>query len=293
MRPEPKEPRTTSASQLTTYSMCPRKYFLSYVLGRPAEFKSLALIMGSAIHSAIGWWFGEKLDKRTPTLEGVDRIAEADLLASTIDDVTIRWKEMTLESLVDDAKRFLRAYLGEYGDLPVKTIEAPFRVPLADPETGAVLGRDLKGFFDLVLEDDRIVEIKTAARGWREDDLARHLQAGAYAFASMGDGNRSEIEVHVLVKLKRVPRVERYVIGRGRADVRWWLRAAASIEEAIAAGHFPPSPSMLCGECEHQHACLGMTDPLTDEPAESEVQVLHDATPANISYEVPRAEIAV
>jgi hypothetical protein len=35
----------------------------------------------------------------------------------------------------------------------------------------------------------------------------------------------------------------------------WWFAAAAEIERAIAAGHFPPQPSPLCGECEYERAC--------------------------------------
>lgn len=258
MRELPISP-TTSASQLTAHSMCPRKYACSYIWGLEPEFRSTALITGSVVHAGIEWWFNEKLEGRIPTLDDLDRIIEADVLAATLDDETIRWKGGSAAELEVDAKRYVRAYVAACSDLPVKSMEAPFEVPLVDPDTGVVVGRDIRGFFDLVLADDRVVEIKTAAKGWREDDLARHLQVGAYAYVwSTLHGGPSQIEVHVIVKLKGTPRVERYTIERGEADTRWWLQAAAAIESAIASGNFPPSPSMLCNECEYQSACLKM-----------------------------------
>jgi len=110
-----------------------------------------------------------------------------------------------------------------------------------------------------------VVELKTSARGWREDDLTRHLQVGSYAFAHMMKcGGLSDLHIRVLLKLKREPRIETYRVQRGEPAVRWFLRAAWAIEEAILAGHFPPSPSYLCAECEYVSTCaawVGDTPP--------------------------------
>lgn len=270
-------PGTTSASQLVAYTACARRYALSYVWQVEPEFKSTALILGSVVHAGIGWWHEEKLAERTPSLEALDRIVEADVLAATLDDATIRWKkDADAASLEADAKRFIRVYLEAYGDLPVKSTEMLFSVPLVDPDTGRVLGRDLKGFFDLVLADDRIVEIKTSAKGWREDDLARHLQVGAYAYVwNTLHGGPSQVDVLVIVKLKGTPRVERYSIERGEADTRWFLQAAAAIEDAIEARVFPPSPSMLCNECEYQKTCLSMVGPTEQELVGAPARRMH------------------
>ncbi|MFI5299341.1 MAG: PD-(D/E)XK nuclease family protein [Polyangiales bacterium] len=252
---------TTSASQLTTYSMCPRKYAFTYVWKAEPEFRSIALVTGTLVHGGIDWWFGEKLEGRTPTLEALDRIVEADVLAATLETDGLRWKDGNAEDLERDVKRFLHTYLAEFGEEQVKQIEAPFAVALVDADTGIEVGREMRGFLDLVLVDDRVVELKTSARGWRQDDLARHVQVGAYAYALHHlRGERTTLEVRVIVKLKGTPRVERHTISRGDSEIRWWLRAAADIEAAITRGHFPPAPSMLCGECEYQSQCLGMTE---------------------------------
>lgn len=47
----PDIPPTTSASQLTAYSMCPRLYAMRYVYHVDPEFRSLNLALGSAERS--------------------------------------------------------------------------------------------------------------------------------------------------------------------------------------------------------------------------------------------------
>jgi putative RecB family exonuclease len=235
--------------------MCPRKYSFQYVHGLEPEFRSTALLLGSALHSAIGWFFEERLTGRTPTIAEACTVLVADLLAgAALGD--IRWKDKTPESLEEDGRRFVALYLERFGTLEVVAVEQPFQVDLMHPETGEVVGRPIKGFFDLVLDRHKVVELKSSSRGWNEFDLKRHLQVGAYAFVwNALHGGPSQLEVHVIVKLKREPRVETYRIERGEPDTMWWFAAAAEIERAIAAGHFPPQPSPLCGECEYERAC--------------------------------------
>lgn len=251
-------PPTTSASQLTSYALCPRKYYLGYVLEEEAEFRSTSLVLGSAVHGALGWFFSEKLRGNPPDVADAERIVTADLLALTAGEA-VRWKTATFASLDEEGRRLVRLYLQANADLPVAAVEAPFQVELVHPGTGAVVGRPLRGYFDLVLQDGTLVELKTSSKGWSEESLTRHLQIGAYAYAThAGEGAWTGVSVHVLVKLKRDPRLETYRVDRTAADLGWWIRAASEIEDAIAAHHFPPSPSPLCLECEHARACARM-----------------------------------
>ncbi len=252
-------PPSTSASQLVTHSMCPRKYAFNYCWGTPPAFRSLALVLGSAVHSALGWYFEQRILGVTPVIAEVEAILSADLQAET-EGKNVRWKDHTPASLEEEGRRLVRAYLAAKADLPVVAVEQAFVVDLMDPFTGEYVGRQMKGFFDLVLDGGRVVELKTSSRGWQEFDLIRHLQVGAYAFAwNSLHGGPSQLEVQVLVKLKREPRVETYGIERGEEHTRWWLAAARDIERAIASGIFPPSPSALCHECEYEAACASFT----------------------------------
>lgn len=259
MTPELAElPPTTSASQLVGYTMCPRKYAASYVYGLEPEFRSVALVFGSAMHATIGWWFAERLAGHAPSIETAERTLEADILAETI-GVHVRWKEHSPESVEADAKRLLRLYLSQFGDMNVASVEEAFTTELVHEETGEVL-RPIRGYLDLRRDTGSIVELKTSSKGWDEHGLARHLQVGAYLHAEHARGvERPTLEVHVLIKLKREPRIETYSITRTPAENRWWRTAASEIESAILARQFPPKPSPLCRECEYERACADWT----------------------------------
>jgi putative RecB family exonuclease len=279
----PDLPPSTSASQLTTYAICPRKFAFQYVHALEPEFRSTALVLGSAVHSTIAWWFEEKIAGRTPTQDAAEGILAADMAAGTSDS-SIRWKDVTPESLEADGKRYLRTYLVAHGELAVTAVEQPFQVDLVHPETGEFLGRPVKGFFDLTLADRTVVEVKTSARGWNDFDLVRHLQVGAYAFAwNTLHGGPSQVDVHVIVKLKRDPRVETYPVHRGEQGTLWWLTAAAEIEASIAAGHFPPKPSSLCRECEFESTCAGWTGEALQNIATRRLPVVHDERELSLS----------
>lgn len=246
-------PPRTSASQLVAWTMCPRKYAFSYVYVIEPEFRSTSLVLGSALHGAVGWWFEERIAGREPSLDDAKRVLAADLAAEGTDNV--RWKDSSPEALESRGIELLETYLSAYGSLPVVAVEKPFEIDIVDRETGEVLPRTLKGYFDLVLEDRTIVELKTSSRAWREGDLERHLQAGAYVSAwNTQHGGPSEVVFHVIVKTK-TPRVDVHRIHRGEPDERWWFHAVRDIERSIASGVFPPTPGPLCHECEFARTC--------------------------------------
>ena len=267
---------TTSASQLVAYTMCPRKYAFQYVYFREPAFRSISLLLGSAVHSATAWFFEERLGGKSPSVAAAEEILSADLMASTVGS-DVRWKDATPDSLEADGRKLVRLYLERFGEAPVIAVEEQFQVDLVIDATGEVLGRPLRGFFDLVLKDGTVVELKTSARGWSEHDLVRHLQIGAYVFArNTLHGGPSVVEVHVLVKLKREPRIEVHRVERGESATRWWLTAAGEIESAIAARHFPPKPSPLCLECEYESGCAAWLGERAEPAVRRHLPVVRD-----------------
>jgi CRISPR/Cas system-associated exonuclease Cas4 (RecB family) len=74
------------------------------------------------------------------------------------------------------------------------------------------------------------------------------------------------VELLALVRTKR-PRVQHAVLPRDRDLSRWFMRAAASIERAILAGHFPPAPGATCASCEYRGVCLGIEAEAADAEA--------------------------
>lgn len=151
-------PATSSASQLVTYASCGRKYYFSYVLGLEPK-KAPALAFGSAVHGAIEFWFNEKIAGRIPLLPAAEQIFLADLNAGLGDVSAAETTE-----LEEQGRTLVQLYLQKFSNLPVVAVEEGFEMALHDPETGEVLPRSLRGYFDLVLEDGRVIEVKTSAR---------------------------------------------------------------------------------------------------------------------------------
>ncbi len=262
-------PATTSGEQLASYALCPRRFKFRHIDRAEPERRSVSQILDAVVRGAIIWWFTERLAGQEPTMEDADAVAAADLLAETC-VAKVRWRNETPESIEATAQALVRAYLAEYGDLPVIAVEQPFKVDISDPETSEYIERPLVGSFDLIIGNgDKIVHLKTTARGWSKLSLKRHLPIGAIvAAANVLHGGPSRVTVHTLLRQKR-PRVELHRVERGEADNRWFFEAAKDIEAAIHAGHFPPSPGARCRDCEFAARCLGEQAELGAMPAPS------------------------
>lgn len=249
-------PDHTSASQLATYAMCPRKYAYRYVDLVEPEYKSISLCLGSAVGSAVSWWFDAKLEGKQPTGDDVLEILSADLAAAT-DDASVRWGQWTPQDLEAHAGRMLGAFLREYGDLAVVETERRFELDLIDPDTGEVMPRKLVGYFDLVLAGGSVVELKTARGQYSNVDLATNLQFGAYRTFLIESRHNSPLVVIAIIKNK-TPRLQREVLPPTSTATRWFMSAAVAIETAILTRNFPPSPGTMCSSCEYLGKCIGM-----------------------------------
>src|SRR6478672_9408315 len=76
-------PEHTSAAQLALYAACLRKYRYRYVDEVEPEFQSVSLALGSAVHSAIQWFYGCLADGNRPGPDDIATIVRADLTAAT------------------------------------------------------------------------------------------------------------------------------------------------------------------------------------------------------------------
>lgn len=74
-------PDHLSASQITTYLSCPRKYRFKYVDHEPPESRSIDLAFGSAVHASFAWWVGERIAERDPPESSLLRTFRADWTA--------------------------------------------------------------------------------------------------------------------------------------------------------------------------------------------------------------------
>jgi RecB family exonuclease len=248
------EERRYSVSQIQTYLGCPLKYRFQYLDQIPKAFRPAALAFGGSIHSAIEWLHRSRMDGAEPPLEEVFQVFEADWFAQNLDPLQFHSGE-SRDALAGKARSMLAVYLQSSGGCRPAAVEEPFSLEIADPETGECLDVPFRGIVDLVEEDGTLVDLKTAARATSRDDLERHLQLSTYALAVfLRTGEVPKLRLDVLLKTSK-PRLERLPTNRTVEELAWVARLIERTARAIEDGHFYPSPSWRCSECEYAPHC--------------------------------------
>ncbi len=247
-------PPYLSVSQVTTWLACPRKYKLRYLDKRDPESRSGNLAFGSAVHSAIEWWQGERIAGREPDLDRALRIFRADWTAQVADPL-LNLEDRTPEELQAVGEALVRLFVERFaGEPPPTAVEQRFEVVLRDPRTGTPLPVPLVGFLDAIAPGVAW-ELKTAARKSGVSDYMLQLSAYSYA-VRRNTGDRPTVRVVQLVKT-REPKIEVVEISVSDRDEAWFCEVAVEVYDAIVRGAFPPSPSWMCPKCEYRGACRG------------------------------------
>jgi putative RecB family exonuclease len=247
-------PGYLSASQLTTYLMCPAKYRLRYLEEAEPAFRSSALALGSAVHATLDWLHTAWREGQRPAWEAIAQTFEADWSAEEVLDLRCRADEDTT-SLGKLGLGLLLTYVMETPPKGSKASEVPFEVELVHPRSGESLPVPLKGYLDLVEEDGTVVEFKVYARKPDQATLAANVQLSAYSYAQNRlDGARPKLRMDCLLKTKK-PRLERIPIERTEADDARFFVIAKEVRKAVRAGAFPPRPDWPCKDCEYRYLC--------------------------------------
>lgn len=257
-----------SVSQIKCYLRCPRQYQLKYVLGVEPAFVPAALAFGSAFHVALGYFYG--LLKEAGSAPGPGELAEVfrdawDNAASGPVPLQVEDEEDAAADPVARGTAMLAAFHREAAARPVQveSVERGFAVGLHDPDTGEVLEEKLVGALDLVVWDGErrvVVEHKTAARRYSQDQLRYDLQPTAYklAAAQLGLGEVG-VRLQVVTKTKE-PAVQVEEVERGGRDVDDFLRTVVGVLRAVDVGAFYPVRGWQCRGCPYGHACVA-TEP--------------------------------
>jgi putative RecB family exonuclease len=240
-----------SASKITTYLQCPRRYKFRYVTKIVPPWKASALALGSAVHGALETFHQQRVAGGvTMTPESVAQLFRIDLAAELSEDVRFKEDEEAAD-LASTGAHLVKMYATANQLVAVTAAEVPFELPV-------VHGIVLRGVFDVLLEHDRMRELKTAARDYDAGTLARHIQLSAYAWAYRILFSRNAIiEVVAMLKLKH-PRVETHVVTRSAAELSWFVELVVEVAHAIEVGAFPPNPTHWCSSCEYAEICAGM-----------------------------------
>jgi putative RecB family exonuclease len=253
-----------SFSQLKTYLTCPQKYQFQYVRGIPWEFIPEYFPFGKAIHDMAKVFYrnlketGQKLPLENLT-EHFKKIWDKETLGDSI-----RYKEnQTRDSLREKGVQMVKVFYEGISPQRILAVEFPFSVDLILKETGEILPIKLTGIFDLIESDDEgdivIVELKTSAKRFSDDQLDLDLQGTLYSYASkqMGvqtNGEDTLVRYDQILKTKS-PAMEPYFALKGNVDYRWAFQLIRKVLRAIDREVFYPIPGWQCKDCPFGKTC--------------------------------------
>lgn len=239
-----------SASKISTYLSCARKYKFRYLQRWPVQWKAAALGFGSAVHGALETFHEHRAADLTMSPEAAAGLFKIDWAAEQLDDLRFKRDESAAD-LAATGDQLVRLYAEQNAMLEVRLVESPFELLVVE-------GIVLRGVFDAVLPGDRVRELKTAARNFDQGSLARHVQLSSYDWAYRQIYDREPVlEVIALLKLKQ-PKVAIHEVTRTVEEQSWFVQLVIEVARAIEAEAFPPNPSWACSDCEYAEQCKGI-----------------------------------
>jgi putative RecB family exonuclease len=252
-----------SVSQLKCFIRCSRQYQLKYVLGIAPAFVPVALAFGSAIHAVLAAYYHAMQAGSTLPLDELQAIFRGAWAEMASGPIPLGINDEPDGDVVDRGLAMLRAFYtrATAQHVEVEAVERSFSVELHDPDSGEVLDERLVGAFDLVVRDAGrpiIIEHKTAARRWTDDQLRYDLQPTAYRMAArlIGLGDVG-LRLQVLTKTKS-PALHIEEIDRRASDEDDFLRTVLGVLRAIDAGAFYPLRGWACRGCQFAYECQAM-----------------------------------
>ncbi len=142
----------TSISQVRTFLLCPRKYFLHYIARSPPAWRPLALIFGSAWHESIAAHLIEPMSVDALQAHLRDGLVRG--IQSDGPPVLFEEDAQDEGQVIDLSLRMLASFLARVPrPAKVLAVEVPFALELAHPATGEVLDVPLVGAIDALVDD--------------------------------------------------------------------------------------------------------------------------------------------
>ena len=257
-----------SYSQIFTYLACSLKYQFQYVEQRPHERVSIALMFGSAIHSAIERYYRSLKENGVPDLLWQIQDFFQDHLNADLNsrDIPILYKKETpdRESTIQMGKGLLKAFY-EGIDLigfTIAGIELPLTARLFN-EDGQPVDMTVTGIIDLLLKDAQgniiAVDNKTAKQPYAQATVDEDLQLTSYAYLLASNKfvfPTADVycRFDVMRKLKS-PKFQQHYTIRTAAQRRRFAKLTNAILAGIDARLFFPNKNWMCSDCQFAKAC--------------------------------------
>jgi len=249
-----------SVSQVKTWLMCPRKYELKYIRGVAPAFVPVNLAFGSAFHEALAGYYGEiKISGIPLRRDLVLDVFRAAWAKATEGDVPLQADDDDNSGvIIDKGVSMLHAFYEQAGTPVVESVEHGFTITLHDRDTGEALEEQLVGTMDLLIREEGrivVVEHKSAARKFTEDQLRYDIQPTAYQIAARESGLGDVALRFQIITKSKVPSVQIADIHRDDQAEADFVRTATGVLKAIASGVSYPVRGWQCRGCPYESAC--------------------------------------
>lgn len=246
-----------SHSKLSTYEDCPLKFKLAYIDGIKVEEEGIEAFLGSRFHEAMEKLYSE-LRFRTMTLDEVKAFYESQWKKNFHDKVVVVRPERTPDDYFRLGLKFIEDYYRRY--FPFNQNRILGLEQFIEIELEGRRRYILQGYVDRIdLTPDGVIEIHDYKTG---SGLPEQAQA---------DADR-QLALYQLGVKKKWPWAEKFRLvwhyvafdleisstrtPENLEELKKQIVAAIErIEEARAAGHFPPHESLLCNWCSFWDYC--------------------------------------
>jgi putative RecB family exonuclease len=242
-----------SHSRIDSFETCPKKYEFGYVLKVPRGPAGVEAFMGSRVHEALEWLYGEVRACRLPDEEDVVARYVSAWDAEWSDDVRVTRSGRTVDDYRTIGEKAVRDYYRRYHPFDQGvTVGLELKIGLRLDDDHEVLG-----YVDrLVKVADGVWEIhdyKTGASLLTQEKADADRQLALYELAvreMYSDAREVSLVWHYLafdheVRSHRSP--------RQLEDLR--ERVLASIRHIEAQTTFPTKTSSLCDWCDYKAIC--------------------------------------
>ena len=251
--------RHISWSQLSSFRGCPRRWHFSHVEGLAPDFLSSALLLGSAVHTAVQHYYERRLEGQDTSLDALKDCFRGAWHAEA-DDVEVRYGKSEDEVAAKDTGcRMLEAFLGSDLARPPGSL-----IAIEETLTGMVHPElpDLLARIDVVWQADdglHLMDLKTSRSRWSHDKViesADQLLVYQQLATDLAPDQKLHLHFGVISKAK-TPAVQLLNIPEEveeRADDV--ISVMLPVWNAMKLGVDFASPSpMSCSTCGYQAHC--------------------------------------
>ncbi len=255
--------RHLSWSQLSSFRGCPRRWHFSHVEGLLPEFVSSALLLGSAVHTAVQHHYEQRLQGQPTTLDQLRQVFNQ-AWHDEADQVDVRYsKDDDCDTVKDTGARMLEAFLSS--DLATPSGDL---IAIEETLVGSVHPDlpDLMARIDVVWQTNdgvHLMDLKTSRSRWSASNvnessdqlliyqqLAGELSAQQQLHLHFGVITKAKSPVVQLLDVPPAPPPE----GGSRADDV--ISVMLPVWNAMKLGVDFASPSpMSCSTCGYQSHC--------------------------------------